>query len=106
MIAGMRAVALDLSTQGFTPTRGYPVNFAVQAFSNTRPALTQPQWFPGQFQFQLSGESGRSYRIDATMDFASWATLGTNSAFGGSFSFIDTNAPGFGKRFYRAVLVP
>lgn len=29
-IAGMRAIALDLSTQGFTPTRGYPVNFAVQ----------------------------------------------------------------------------
>src|SRR5262249_10869921 len=29
-IPGMRAVALDLSTQGFTPTRGYPVNFAVQ----------------------------------------------------------------------------
>jgi multidrug efflux pump subunit AcrB len=26
----MRAVALDLSTQGFTPTRGYPINFAVQ----------------------------------------------------------------------------
>jgi multidrug efflux pump subunit AcrB len=29
-IPGMRAVALDLSTQGFTPSRGYPVNFAVQ----------------------------------------------------------------------------
>jgi HAE1 family hydrophobic/amphiphilic exporter-1 len=29
-VAGMRAVCLDLSTQGFTPTRGYPVNFAVQ----------------------------------------------------------------------------
>src|SRR5262249_38817753 len=29
-IPGMRAVALDLSTQGFTPTRGYPVDFAVQ----------------------------------------------------------------------------
>jgi HAE1 family hydrophobic/amphiphilic exporter-1 len=27
---GMRAVVLDLSTQGFTPTRGYPVDFAVQ----------------------------------------------------------------------------
>ena len=26
----MRAVVLDLSTQGFTPTRGYPVDFAVQ----------------------------------------------------------------------------
>src|SRR5262249_15024705 len=30
VLPGMRAVALDLSTQGFTPTRGYPVNFAVQ----------------------------------------------------------------------------
>jgi HAE1 family hydrophobic/amphiphilic exporter-1 len=29
-VAGMRAVVLDLSTQGFTPSRGYPVNFAVQ----------------------------------------------------------------------------
>jgi HAE1 family hydrophobic/amphiphilic exporter-1 len=29
-VPGMRAVALDLSTQGFTPSRGYPVNFAVQ----------------------------------------------------------------------------
>jgi multidrug efflux pump subunit AcrB len=29
-IPGMRAVVLDLSTQGFTPTRGYPVDFAVQ----------------------------------------------------------------------------
>jgi HAE1 family hydrophobic/amphiphilic exporter-1 len=29
-IAGMRSLVLDLSTQGFTPTRGYPVDFAVQ----------------------------------------------------------------------------
>jgi multidrug efflux pump subunit AcrB len=29
-IPGMRAVVLDLSTQGFTATRGYPVDFAVQ----------------------------------------------------------------------------
>jgi multidrug efflux pump subunit AcrB len=29
-VPGVRAIALDLSTQGFTPTRGYPVDFAVQ----------------------------------------------------------------------------
>jgi HAE1 family hydrophobic/amphiphilic exporter-1 len=29
-IPGMRVIALDLSTQGFTSTRGYPINFAVQ----------------------------------------------------------------------------
>jgi HAE1 family hydrophobic/amphiphilic exporter-1 len=29
-VPGMRAIVLDLSTQGFTATRGYPVDFAVQ----------------------------------------------------------------------------
>src|SRR5262249_2785779 len=29
-VAGVRAITLDLSTQGFTPSRGYPVDFAVQ----------------------------------------------------------------------------
>ncbi len=29
-IPGVRVITLDLSTQGFTPTRGYPVDFAVQ----------------------------------------------------------------------------
>ncbi|MCI0459388.1 MAG: efflux RND transporter permease subunit, partial [Gemmataceae bacterium] len=29
-VPGVRAIALDLSTQGFTATRGYPVDFAVQ----------------------------------------------------------------------------
>jgi multidrug efflux pump subunit AcrB len=29
-IVGMKAIVMDLSTQGFAATRGYPVNFAVQ----------------------------------------------------------------------------
>src|SRR5262249_48943663 len=29
-IPGVRVIVLDLSTQGFTPTRGYPIDFAVQ----------------------------------------------------------------------------
>jgi len=29
-VAGVRAIVLDLSTQGFTATRGYPIDFAVQ----------------------------------------------------------------------------
>jgi HAE1 family hydrophobic/amphiphilic exporter-1 len=29
-VPGVRVITLDLSTQGFTPTRGYPVDFAVQ----------------------------------------------------------------------------
>jgi hypothetical protein len=81
-------------------------NFTVQAFSNTAPTLAQPQWSPGQFRFQVSGESGRNYRIDATTNFLTWTMLTTNTAFGGSFFFSDPAAPGFTKRLYRAVLVP
>jgi len=81
-------------------------NFTVQAFSNTPATLTQPQWLPGQFQFQVSGESGRNYRIDVTTDFSTWATLATNTAFGGSFPFSDPGTSNFTRRFYRAVLVP
>jgi hypothetical protein len=94
------------ASQNVSVSGAATANFVVQAFSNTPPTLTQPQWFPGQFQFQVSGESGRNYRIDATTDFLSWTTLTTNTAFGGSFMFSDPAAPGFTRRLYRAVLVP
>jgi multidrug efflux pump subunit AcrB len=29
-LAGVRPIVLDLSTQGFTPTRGFPIDFAIQ----------------------------------------------------------------------------
>lgn len=81
-------------------------NFTVQPFGNTPPSLNQPRWFPSQFQFQVSGEPGRSYRVEATTDFLTWTPLTTNTAFGGSFSFSDSGVPGFTRRLYRAVLVP
>jgi hypothetical protein len=82
------------------------VNFTVQHFTNAQPLLSQLAWLPSQFQLHLAGESGRNYRIDATTNLLDWTTLSTNMAFGGSFVFIDSAAPGFNKRFYRAVLVP
>ena len=81
-------------------------NFVVQPFANTPPQLSQPVRQPSQFRFLLSGEPGRTYRIEATTDFSNWSILGTNSAFGGSFEFVDSAVTGFGTRFYRARLVP
>ena len=47
------------------------------------------------------------YRIEMTTNLsnpASWVALRTNTAFGGTFTFLDTNAPRVPPRFYRAVL--
>lgn len=60
----------------------------------------------GQFLLRLSGPSGARYAIDATGDFRQWTALKTNAITDGTFDFIDTAAPGFSRRFYRARLVP
>ncbi len=59
------------------------------------------------FQFTLTGDSGAMYRIEATTNLSAWTALGTNTATGGSFLFVDpAAASGFNNRFYRAVPVP
>ena len=77
---------------------------------NSKPRLSSPSRVSGnQFQFTLTGDAGAMYRIEANTNLsnlASWTNLGTNTATGGSFIFTDSAAAGFGKRFYRAVLVP
>jgi hypothetical protein len=48
------------------------------------------------------------YRIEVTTNLSnpnSWITLRTNIAYGGTFTFADTNAARTPPRFYRAVLV-
>ena len=74
---------------------------------NTNATLSNLAKFSGnQFQFTLTGDSGAMYRIEATTNFSGWTDLGTNTATGGSFLFVDPAASGFNNRFYRAVLVP
>jgi hypothetical protein len=46
------------------------------------------------------------YRIQAATNLSGWTDLGTNTATGGSFLFVDPAASGFNSRYYRAVLVP
>ena len=48
------------------------------------------------------GPVGRTYEIQAAQTLGTWAVIGTGSIGpNGSFSFTDTNAAGFPKRFYR-----
>jgi hypothetical protein len=58
----------------------------------------------GFFHFTITGPAGQVLRIDATMDFISWTPIATVTNVTGTMEFIDTTSPGFGRRFYRAVV--
>ena len=62
----------------------------------------------GQVPLRFTGLPGVSYAIQAAPDLLTtntvWTTLATSNTLGGTFNFTDTNAAGFSRRFYRAVL--
>ncbi|MDB6121634.1 MAG: regulator of chromosome condensation [Pedosphaera sp.] len=81
------------------------VNFIAQPFSNSPPTLSQPLISGNQFHFHLTGSAGRNYRIESSTNLTFWEILRTNAAIGGGFDFVDTNAPAFQRRYYRALLL-
>jgi hypothetical protein len=55
-----------------------------------------------QFVLTMTGPVGHKYDIQATQDFITWTVIGTVTVgANGSFTFTDTNAASFTKRFYR-----
>ena len=57
----------------------------------------------GQFALTVAGVSGYCYVIQASTNLVNWVPLQTNKA---PFTFVDTNASQFTRRFYRSVSVP
>jgi hypothetical protein len=47
----------------------------------------------------------KTYWLLATTNFLDWSAVATFTPAGSSFTFADTNAPSFGRRFFRAVMV-
>ncbi|MCL5097175.1 MAG: hypothetical protein M1608_06565 [Candidatus Omnitrophica bacterium] len=60
----------------------------------------------GDFLLSLAGQTNVSYAIEASTDLMSWSVLATNrTGSDGTFLFLDSTAPAFSYRFYRARLV-
>jgi hypothetical protein len=67
------------------------------------PSLFDPKQLPNdRFQFVVLGQNNRSYVVQASSNLVNWVSLNTNVAFTGEFEFLDTNAPAFPRRYYRA----
>lgn len=61
--------------------------------------LEQAAQADGNFEFTVSGATGEKYVVEASSDLTSWAPVATNTV---PFTFVDTDASSFSKRFYRS----
>jgi hypothetical protein len=82
--------------------------FEFVPFGEPRPArLTDLNPRPnGQVLVHIAGEFDRRYAVRASTALPNWSTLGTVLATNANFTFLDTNASGFPRRFYQAITLP
>jgi hypothetical protein len=60
----------------------------------------------GDVSFDVSGDMGATYLIDASEDLVHWSRVSSISNTSGSFSIIDSDARALSHRFYRAIPAP
>ena len=70
---------------------------------NAAATLTVTPGAAGQFAVNVAGATSNQYAVQASTDLMNWVSLQTNAA---PFTFVETNASKFDRRFYRAVSLP
>lgn len=60
----------------------------------------------GQASLRLAGQNGSKFAIEASTNLLHWTALKTNVVLDGSFDHVDSGAPAFSRRLYRARWVP
>jgi hypothetical protein len=81
------------------------LSFVLYPYGETPPQLSFVSHTPGGFSFSVMGDPQQKYSVQVSTNLKTWQSLVTNTAFGGSFFFQDTNIAET-TRFYRAVLAP
>jgi alpha-L-arabinofuranosidase len=101
------ATSLAIAGSNFTATFP-PYSATVLQLAPVAPSLvTQPsQSSPGQFVFQLQGQSGVPYQIQMSTNLAPalWITISTNTPATGTLNLTYTMS--FAAQFYRAIWQP
>ena len=101
------APALSTSTYGTNGTIRFDMMTVLGTTINSSPspATLSAQANDGAFQFTVTGSTNSNYVVQASTNLSAsnWVSLLTNAS---PFTFVETNASGYPKRFYRAVALP
>jgi hypothetical protein len=85
-----------------------PLSLTLFNFAPTAPTLSalSPPPQPGQFVFQLQGQSGVRYYIQNSTDMSTWTTVATNTLNGITLNITNAAPAGTEKQFWRALWQP
>jgi len=119
--ANLAGLGTNTSQVAFSAFSGTTYHFAVDGFNGATGSvvlnlslspptasisLSQPvRAGDGFFHFTITSDPGLVLRVEATTNQApaNWTTLATITNLSGTYLFTDATAPGYNRRFYRAV---
>jgi hypothetical protein len=93
-------------TDNGTPTMSATQSFAVTVTRPASPNLQSVLLTGGTFQFQVSGDAGPDYTVQASTNLTTWAPLFTTNSPSLPFNWNDPNAASFNQRYFRILLGP
>ena len=88
------------------PSLSATQNFNVTVRSVTLPVASVPNATNGVVSLAISGAVGPDYSVLASTNLLTWTNIFTTNPATLPFSWTDTNAAGFTRRFYRILLGP
>jgi hypothetical protein len=82
----------------------FTLTYSNAAAGYAAPYFLAPTAQNGNVLLSISAAAGSTCQIQASPDLTNWQTVASIASTNGMVHFTDTNAPGFSRRFYRAVL--
>ena len=82
---------------------GQPSKAAAAIADSDQPPPAGLRTADGLFHLCLPGENGFGYRLECSTDLARWLPLCTNVVTDGAVHFVDADADGHSRRFYRVL---
>ena len=93
-------------TDNGSPTMSATQSFTVFVTRPAQPSLQSISLTGGTFQFQITGDAGPDYVIQASTNLANWSSLFTTNSPALPFNWSDPAAGSFEQRYFRVLLGP
>ena len=103
--ATTNAIKLKVTDNG-TPNLSATQSFYVFVTPVSKPSLAQEQFTNVGFRFNVNGDAGPDYIVQASTNLADWSSLFTTNSPSLPFSWMDAVITNYPKRFYRVLLGP